>query len=144
MLLGKYAVLSISSVAIIRYFFHDKMVTIKNSVLSSLPRPSQEHVIENVILKANQTDLTCYFRTSAIRGKNGEKKSLKLRLEIKKYAQNDHSGVEKYALESGQVGSPVCLSLPPSPMKLLMPLSILSSQHIVFSSLCLCLSSILT
>ena len=46
-----------------------------------------------------------FFRTSVIRGKNG--KSLKLRSEIQKYAQNDNSGVDKYALESGKVGSPV-------------------------------------
>ena len=41
------------------------------------------------------------FRTSAIRGK--KRKSLKLRSEIQKYAQNDNLGVEKYALDYGEV-----------------------------------------
>ena len=45
-----------------------------------------------------------YFRTYAIRNRNYQ--SLKLRSEIRKYAQNDNLGVEKYALEFGEVGSP--------------------------------------
>ena len=49
-----------------------------------------------------------FFRTYAIRDRNYQ--SLKLRSEIRKYAQNDNSGVEKYALESGKVGSPEFVS----------------------------------
>ena len=37
-------------------------------------------------------------------------KKLKLHSEIQKYAQNDHSGVEKYTFESGKVGNPALSS----------------------------------